>query len=107
MYRTLVAEANAGLPQLHRCFELHRKLLGLSDRAYYDIYPPLVPPAGAVSTPQTRSTVLAVVKPPARTLPRPGKTSGAYMNPDAYDVHPYLLLNLGENYQGMTTYAHE
>jgi oligoendopeptidase F len=30
------------------------------------------------------------------------------MNPGAaYDVHPYLLLNLGENYDGMTTYAHE
>jgi oligoendopeptidase F len=41
-------------------------------------------------------------------LPRPGKKSGAYMNPGAaYDVHPYLLLNLGENYEGMTTFAHE
>ena len=30
------------------------------------------------------------------------------MNPGAaYDVHPYLLLNLGENYSGLTTYAHE
>jgi oligoendopeptidase F len=30
------------------------------------------------------------------------------MNPGAaFDVHPYLLLNLGENYEGMTTYAHE
>lgn len=44
VYRTLVAEANAGLPQLHRCFELHRKLLGLSDMAYYGIYPPLFRP---------------------------------------------------------------
>ena len=27
--------------------------------------------------------------------------------PGAYDVHPYLLLNLGEKYDGMTTFAHE
>jgi oligoendopeptidase F len=29
------------------------------------------------------------------------------MNPGAYDVHPYLLLNLGDNYEGLSTYAHE
>jgi len=41
-------------------------------------------------------------------FPRPGKKSGAYMNPGAaYDLHPYLLLNLGHNYEGMTTFAHE
>ena len=40
-------------------------------------------------------------------LPRPGKESGAYMNGSAYDVHPYLLLNLGDKYDGLTTYAHE
>ena len=39
--------------------------------------------------------------------PRQGKASGAYMNGAAYDVHPYLLLNLGEDYEGLTTYAHE
>jgi oligoendopeptidase F len=39
--------------------------------------------------------------------PRPGKASGAYMNGGAYDVHPYLLLNLSNKYDGLTTYAHE
>jgi oligoendopeptidase F len=39
--------------------------------------------------------------------PRPGKRPGAYMNGSAYGVHPYLLLNLGENYEGLSTYAHE
>jgi oligoendopeptidase F len=29
------------------------------------------------------------------------------MNPGAYDVHPYLLLNLSDKYDGLTTYAHE
>jgi oligoendopeptidase F len=40
-------------------------------------------------------------------LPRPGKASGAYMNGYVYDVHPYLLLNLSDKYDGLTTYAHE
>jgi oligoendopeptidase F len=29
------------------------------------------------------------------------------MQPGAYDVHPYLLMNLSENYDGLGTYAHE
>ncbi|MFW1489859.1 hypothetical protein ACEV9X_23270, partial [Vibrio parahaemolyticus] len=62
-YRTLVAEANAGLPQLHRYFELRRKLLGLPDMAYYDIYPPLVSLDRKVTIPEMRTTVLEAVKP--------------------------------------------
>ncbi|WP_242183032.1 oligoendopeptidase F [Sphingomonas sp. CARO-RG-8B-R24-01] len=123
VYRTLVTEANAGLPQLHRYFEVRRKMLGLPDMAYYDIYPPIVSLDRKVTIPEMRTTVLEAVKPlgpeyvavlGASTakkwmdpLPRPGKKAGAYMNPGAYDVHPYLLLNLGENYEGMTTFAHE
>jgi oligoendopeptidase F len=124
VYRTLVAETDKGLPELHRYFELRRKLLGLPDMAYYDIYPPLVALDKKVTVPEMRATTIEAVKPLGPEyaeifakatagkwmdpLPRPGKKSGAYMNPGAaYDVHPYLLLNLGENYEGMTTYAHE
>lgn len=124
VYRTLVKETNNGLPQLHRYFELRRKLLKLPDMAYYDIYPPLVQLDKKVTVPEMRTTVLQALAPLGPDyvatlskataakwmdpLPRRGKKSGAYMNPGAaYDVHPYLLLNLGENYDGMTTYAHE
>lgn len=124
VYRTLVAEANAGLPQLHRYFELRRRLLKLPDMHYYDIYPPLVTLDRPVPLAEMRTTTLAAVAPlgsdyvnrlanatAARWMdprPRPGKRSGAYMNPAAaYDVHPYLLLNLGDNYEGLSTYAHE
>lgn len=124
VYRSLVAETNKGLPELHRYFELRRRMLKLPDMAYYDIYPPLVQLDKKVTVPEMRTTVIEAVKPLGPEygalfakataakwmdpLPRPGKKSGAYMNPGAaYDVHPYLLLNLGENYDGMTTYAHE
>lgn len=124
VYRTLVAETNKGLQQLHRYFEVRRKLLGLPDMAYYDIYPPLVALDKKVAVADMRGITQAAVKPLGPEYadifakatagkwmdpsPRPGKKSGAYMNPGAaYDVHPYLLLNLGENYSGLTTYAHE
>ena len=123
VYRTLVAEANKGLPQLHRYFDLRRRILKLPDIHYYDIYPPLVSLDRTFTLDQMRATTLEAVKPlgadyQARIAkataakwmdpwPRPGKRPGAYMNPGAFDVHPYLLLNLSEKYDGMSTYAHE
>jgi oligoendopeptidase F len=40
-------------------------------------------------------------------LPRERKASGAYMNGSAYDVHPYLLLNHNNDYDSLSTFAHE
>ncbi|MBF7012916.1 M3 family oligoendopeptidase [Novosphingobium resinovorum] len=123
VYRTLVAETNAGLPQLHRSFELRRKMLKLPDMHYYDIYPPLVSLERKFTLTDMRNITLKAVEPlgpeyvkrlgaatAAKWMdpwPRPGKRPGAYMNGSAYGVHPYLLLNLGENYEGLSTYAHE
>jgi oligoendopeptidase F len=123
VYRTLVAEANAGLPQLHRYFALRQRMLGLPDLHYYDIYPPLVSLDRRFPLDQMRTLTLDAVKPlgadyqaqiaratAAKWMdpwPRPGKRPGAYMNPGAFDVHPYLLLNLEEKYDGLSTYAHE
>ena len=123
VYRTLVAEANQGLPQLHRYFDLRRRMLKLPDIAYYDIYPPLVSLDRPFTLEQMRTLTLEAVKPlgpdyqsriakatAAKWMdpwPRQGKRPGAYMNPGAFDVHPYLLLNLSEKYDGMSTYAHE
>jgi oligoendopeptidase F len=123
VYRSLVAEANKGLPVLHRYFELRRRMLGLDQIAYYDIYPPLVKLDRTFSLQEMRTLTLAAIRPlgpdygalfaksTASTWmdprPRPGKQSGAYMSGSAYDVHPYLLLNLSDKYDGLTTYAHE
>jgi len=123
VYRSLVAEANKGLPVLHRYFELRRRMLNLPEIAYYDIYPPLVKLDRTFSLDEMRTLTLAAIKPlgpdyaalfadaSARKWmdprPRPGKQSGAYMSGSAYDVHPFLLLNLSDKYDGLTTYAHE
>lgn len=123
VYRTLVTEANKGLPQLHRYFELRRRILKLPDLGYWDIYPPLVALDRTFTLDQMRTVTLAAVQPLGKDYqeriaagtaakwmdpwPRQGKNSGAYMNPGAYDVHPYLLLNLSDRYDGLTTYAHE
>ena len=123
VYRSLIAGANEGLPVLHRYFALRQRMLGLPDMAYYDIYPPLVKLDRTFSLDDMRQLTIAAIQPlgpdyvalfSSSTLkpwmdprPRPNKQSGAYMNPGAYDVHPYLLLNLSDKYDGLTTFAHE
>ena len=41
------------------------------------------------------------------TYPRPHKLSGAHMDGYAYDVHPYVLMNYNDDYDSVTTVAHE
>ncbi|MGE5502305.1 MAG: oligoendopeptidase F, partial [Ignavibacteriales bacterium] len=123
VYQTLIAETNAGLPVLHRYFEVRRKMLGLPDMHYYDIYPPATKIDRAFTLDEARTLTLAGVAPLGKeyvdTLakataspwadyyPRKGKASGAYMNPGAYDVHPFLLLNHTDDYNSVSTFAHE
>ena len=117
IYRTLIAETNRGLPVLHRYFELRRRMLDLPDMGYWDIYPPLVKSDRTYSLAEMRQLTMDAVKPLGPDygrlfadasskrwqdpLPRQGKASGAYMQPGAFDVHPYLLLNLSDKYDGL------
>ncbi|MBK9625295.1 MAG: oligoendopeptidase F [Rhodocyclaceae bacterium] len=123
VYNTLVEQANANLPTLHRYFKLRAKMLGVTEMRYYDIYPPLVKSTQVYSIKDSTALMLASVTPlgddyvKAMTLgtksrwmdvySRPRKASGAYMNGSAYDVHPYLLLNHNDDYASVSTLAHE
>jgi oligoendopeptidase F len=126
VYRTLVAQTNAALPTLHRYLRLRKRLLGISDElAYYDNYPTLFP---ATSVPKfgvgdSEHIALAALAPMGdeylgllrhgfaghwmSALPHTGKHAGAYMNGSAYGVHPYLLLNHNDDYESLSTLAHE
>jgi len=126
VYRTLVAQANAGLPTLHRYFRLRKKLLGVrGELEYFDIYPTMFPGKDLPKFPVADSerVVLDALAPYGEeylvflrqgfarkwtdAYPRPHKASGAYMNGSAYDVHPYLLLNHNDDYASLSTLAHE
>lgn len=123
VYRTMVAQTNEGLGELHRYFALRQRMLKLPDLAYYDIYPPLVSLDRKFSLDEMRALTIESAKPLGREYeglltkatagrwmdprPRPGKRSGAYVTSGAYDVHPYTLLNLGDDYGSLSTYAHE
>lgn len=126
VYRTLVAQANAGLPVLHRYLRLRKRLLGIKDDLrYYDGYPSMFQTANLphFNVDESKLITLEALAPygeeylshlrrgfGARWMhayPQPHKAPGAYMNGSAYDVHPYLLLNHTDDYLGLSTLAHE
>ena len=123
VYRTLVAEANAGLPTLHRYLKLRGKLLGLKEQKYSDIYAELVKAPRTYTLGEAEALTLKGVAPLGDdyvkalsqhfqegwmdAAPRQGKRSGAYENGAAYDVHPYVLLSFNNTYDSVSTVAHE
>ena len=123
VYRTLVAEVNKALPTLHRYFRLRGKMLGVEQMRYYDIYPPLVSLDKTFDIETTKRITLDAMSVLGKdwvdmqraamderwmhVYPQRGKRSGAYMNPGAYDAHPYVLLNHNDDYDSLSTFAHE
>jgi oligoendopeptidase F len=123
VYDALVKSANDNLPTLHRYFKLRAKMLGVTDMRYYDIYPPLVSGGRTYPIDEGVKMMLEAVKPLGDAYvkamaegvknrwmdvyPRPRKQSGAHMAGTAYDVHPYLLINYTDNYESVSTIAHE
>jgi oligoendopeptidase F len=90
---------------------------------YYDIYPPLVSLDKEFDIETSKRITLeamsvlgkdwvsmqrdAINERWMHVYPQQGKRSGAYMNPIAYDVHPYVLLNHNDDYESLSTFAHE
>ncbi len=126
VYRTLVAQTNAALPTLYRYLRLRRAQLGIQGPlAYYDNYVPLFQPAQPPHFPvaDAERITLAALAPLGpdyvamlrsgftsrwmNALPHPGKATGGYMNGSAYDVHPYILINYNDDYDSLSTLAHE
>lgn len=123
-YSQLVAQVNEALPAFHRYLELRGRMLGIDDLRYYDIYPPLVElDTGVFDIQRSKEITFEALQPFGDTYlelldyglsqdwmhshPQPGKRSGAYMNGSVYDVHPYVLLNHNDDYESLSTFAHE
>lgn len=124
VYSRLIEGVNRNLPTFHRYLKLRQRMMGLSDLHYYDLYAPLVPAVDTkYSVDQSEHNILEALAPlgPEYAVgakrafaerwidmyPSEGKTSGAYSNGAAYDVHPYMLLNYNGKYDDMSTLAHE
>ena len=124
VYTQLVTQVNQSLPLFHRYLSLRGRMLGVDDLRYFDIYPPLVEvDTGEYDLARSAAITFEALKPFGEDYlallkqgldgewmhshPAPGKRSGAYMNGSIYDVHPFVLLNHNDDYESLSTFAHE
>ena len=122
VYLNLIDTVHKHLPKLHRYVRLRKKLLGVDELHFYDIYAPLVPSVDKeISFAEAKQTVYAALAPMGeayRTVlqegfenrwidvyQNEGKRSGAYSAGAA--VHPYVLLNYTGTLDSQFTLAHE
>lgn len=124
VYMALIENVTNNLDSFARYLKLKKRMLGVDQLKYSDIYAPVVKGIDLKYTyEEAKELVLDAVKPlgadyrsvVARAFderwidvyPSPGKRSGAYSNGSAYDVHPYILLNYTDQYDDVSTLAHE
>lgn len=124
VYMRLIDGVNKGLPTFHRYLNLRKRMMGVDQLHYYDLYAPLVASVDLTYTAdEAQKHVMDALKPlgpeyataASRAFnerwidwyPNPGKRAGAYSNGGAYDVHPYMLINYNGKYTDVSTIAHE
>lgn len=124
-YQRLIDGVRRHLPTLHRYLRLRKRMMGITDDLhYYDLYAPLVASVELLYTPEEAQALVEEAMAPLGQeyvdvlreafanrwidfYPTPGKRSGAYSEGGAYDVHPYVLMNFQEQFNDVSTLAHE
>lgn len=124
VYNGLIENVNANLATFHRYLHLRKRMLGVEELHYYDLYAPLVRDLDTRYTfEEACRHVLGSLDPLGKeyldisrtcltnrwvdVFPNDGKRSGAYSNGAVYDVHPYILLNYNGKYDDVSTLTHE
>ncbi len=124
VYMRLVDGVNQHLPVFHRYLNLRKRMLGVEELHYYDLYAPVVASVDAEYSPEEAQKHLTAALAPLGpeyvsvldrafrerwidVFPNEGKRSGAYSEGAAYDAHPYILLNYLGKYTDVGTLAHE
>ena len=122
VYLNLIDTVHKHLPKMHRYVRLRKKLLGVDQLHFYDIYTPLVPSVDKkIPFAQAKQTVYDALAPMGEQYRKilkegfdnrwidvyqnEGKRSGAYSAGAA--VHPFVLLNYTGTLDSQFTLAHE
>jgi oligoendopeptidase F len=124
VYYAQIENVNKNLDIFYRYLKLKKRMLGVDTLKYSDLYAPTVKGIGLkYSVEEAKKIVVDALKPLGKEYaegvvkafqnrwidfyPTPGKTSGAYSNGSAYDVHPYILMDFNGSYDSVSTLAHE
>ncbi len=122
VYHNLIAAVRANLPKMHRYTALRRKLLGVDELHFYDLYTPIVGDVEMkIPFDQAKQITLEALKPMGErylsalregyenrwidVYENTGKRSGAYSA--GARPHPYVLLNYHDTLNDLFTLIHE
>lgn len=123
VYDSLVDTVRAHMPAMHRYVALRKKILGVDELHYYDVYAPLVADCELkYDFEEAKKMVLKAVAPLGEeyvsilskgyedrwvdALPNEGKPSGAYSS-GSYGSMPYISMNFTGTLDSVSTLAHE
>ena len=122
VYLNLIEAVHQNMDKMHRYVKLRKKLLGLDELHFYDVYTPLLP-ADEQKIPfdVARENILESIKPMGEDYcsvmksgfanrwidkyQNEGKRSGAYSS--GVKVHPFVLMNYNHTLDSEFTLAHE
>ena len=124
VYDSLVEAIHSRLGTMRQYLALRKRVLGLEELNMYDLYNPMLDSVEfKVTYEESKALVKEALKPLGEeygailrrafserwidVYPNAGKTSGAYSNGGAYDVHPYILMNYNDQYENVGTLIHE
>ncbi len=122
VYHSLIDTVHKHMDKFYRYVRLRKKILGIDDLHFYDLYTPLTGESSAeISYEEAKSTVLDALSCMGErytdllregfnnrwidVYENVGKRSGAYSA--GTPVHPFVLLNHKDNLDGIFTIAHE
>ena len=122
VYLNLIEAVHQNMDKMHRYVTLRKKLLGVAELHFYDVYAPLVPDVGTkIPFAEAKQTVYDALAPLGEDYRKilkegfenrwidvyqnEGKRSGAYSA--GAEVHPYVLLNYTGTLDSQFTLAHE
>ena len=122
VYTNLIDTVHANLDKMHRYVRLRKKLLGVDELHFYDVYAQLVADAGGrISFADAKQTVYDALAPLGEdyravlkeafenrwidVYENEGKRAGAYAA--SIPVHPFVLLNYTGTLDAQFTLAHE
>ncbi len=123
IYHNLIDAVRQNLPAMHRYVDLRKKLLGVEELHFYDLYTPIVADQDLkIDYEDARKMALEALAPLGKeylsmleegfqnhwidVYENQGKRSGAYCA-GPYDSHPYVLLNYTETLNDVFTLVHE
>lgn len=123
VYTNLIASVHKALPTLHRYLRIKKKMMGLKELHYHDLYPDLVK---GTDTRYKYEDACRMILKALRVLgkeytgkleeifhnrsidvfPRTGKASGAYSS-GSYDTQSFIKINYNGKFNDISMLAHE